>query len=555
MIAGAAPLSPLGRFARAVFWGGFGYWAIYALVAPVTTIDSQMYNLARLELAARGGLFNSDYFTSVFHVIFPWSYDAVHFPFMRLGWGCALPGFFCLTGTLFVVFRLMRERFGAEAAWVAAASLLALPCLVYQGSSTKNDIPILFCGATWLYARWRWHRENRGTHLVWMILAIGFMTGAKTTGILYGLVLALITLWEIRGSRLLLRRAIGGLLLVVVLFGSVETYVESARIYGHPLGPPALQRRLSNRDGVRGGAANLVRHLAGGIYFGPTDFSEGQATAWAVANTVRKFLGATGLEDAGIEPRYPDRTLFFSQSGMEELSGFGPVGMLGCLTMLTAVFYWRPRSRWWQLAITALVGIGIVSMTLAYHRWMNRYLISWYALATIGVVCALWESDGAWSRRARWIFGFVVAAWVIAAPLLSFNRGPAALVAAIRDRERLETSADPVVGRMRERLRVWRAQVPAAGIYLVANDESVILPLLTDKQIAVNVVTPAVLRQLVATGRLARGDLVVAEGSAPAPGLTEVEAVSAPNVFSASDTVTQHIYRVPDAPSASVGSF
>ena len=145
--------------------------------------------------------------------------------------------------------------------------------------------------------------------------------------------------------------------------------------------------------------------------------------------------------------------------------------------------------------------------------------------------------------------------WVIAAPLLSFNRGPAALVAAIRDRERLETSADPVVGRMRERLRVWRAQVPAAGIYLVANDESVILPLLTDKQIAVNVVTPAVLRQLVATGRLARGDLVVAEGSAPAPGLTEVEAVSAPNVFSASDTVTQHIYRVPDAPSASGGSF
>src|SRR4051812_43456119 len=140
MSATAASLSPLGRFARAVFWGGFVYWALYALVAPVTTIDSQMYNLARLELAARGGFFNSDYFTSVFHVIFPWAYDAVHFPFMRLGWGYVLPGFLCLTGTLFVVFALMRERFGREAAWVSAASLLALPCLVYQGSSTKNDI-------------------------------------------------------------------------------------------------------------------------------------------------------------------------------------------------------------------------------------------------------------------------------------------------------------------------------------------------------------------------------------------------------------------------------
>src|SRR4051812_2037515 len=260
-----APLSWLGRCARVVFWVGFGYWALCALVMPVTTIDSQMYNLARLELAARGGLFNSDYFTSVFHVIFPWSYDVVHFPFMRLGWGCALPGFLCLTGTLFVVFTLMRERFGREAAWVGAASLLALPCLVYQASSTKNDIPILFCGAVWAYARWRWRREGRGIHLGWMVLAIGFMAGAKTTGVLYGFILALVTCWEIRARRGLVLRVAGGLLAVGILFGSVETYVETARIYGHPLGPPALQRRLGNRDGLRGGVANLVRHLGGGI--------------------------------------------------------------------------------------------------------------------------------------------------------------------------------------------------------------------------------------------------------------------------------------------------
>lgn len=555
MSAPAETLGPLGRLARTVFWGGFLYWAIYALVAPVTTIDSQMYNLARLELAARGGFFNSDYFTSVFHVIFPWSYDAVHFPFMRLGWGCALPGFLCLTGTLFVVFTLVRERFGREAAWIAAASLLALPCLVYQGSSTKNDIPILFCGAVWAYARWRWRREGGGMHVLWMVLAIGFMAGAKTTGVLYGGILALVTLWEIRANRRWLFRAIGGLAVVMVLFGSVETYVESTRIYGHPFGPPALQRRLSNRDGLRGTAANLVRHLGGGIYFGPTDFSEGQATAWAVAGAVRKALHSAGLEDAGIEPRYPDRTLFFSQSGMEELSGFGPVGMLAGLTMLAAVFWWRPRSRWWQLAMIALAGVVIVSATLAYHRWMNRYLIGWYALATLGLVCALWESEGTWTRRARWAFGLIVVAWVIATPLLSFNRGPAALVAAIWHREQLETGADPVVGRMRERLRAWRTQAPAARIYLVATDESVILPILEDTRIAATVVTPPVLRQLAESGRLAAGDLVAAEGAAPAPGLVAVETVSAPNVFSGNGTVTQYIYRVERSPTVPARSF
>jgi 4-amino-4-deoxy-L-arabinose transferase-like glycosyltransferase len=539
-----APLDGIGRFARAVFWAGFVYWAIYALLAPVTTIDSQMYNLARLELAARGGFFDSDYFTSVFHVIFPWAYDAVHFPFLRLGWGCALPGFLCLSGTLFVVFRLMRERCGPDAAWVAAASLLALPCLVYQGSSTKNDIPILFCGAVWAYARWRRQREGKEVHLVWMVLAIGFMAGAKTTGVLYGFVLALITLWEIRASRRLVLQVTGGLVAALVLFGSVETYVESARIYGDPLGPPPLRHRLSNRDGVRGALANQVRHLAAGVYVGPTDFSEGQASAWAVSGAARKFLNTIGLTDAGIEPRYPDRLLFFSQSGMEELSGFGPVGMFGCLSMLAALFYWRPQSRWWQLSMIGFVGIGIVSATLAYHPWMNRYLIAWYTLATLGFVCALWETDGVWVRRAQWAFGGIIAAWVVATPLLSFNRGPAAIVAAIRDRERLETSADPVIGRLRERLRAWRTQAPAARVFLVATDESVILPVLTDDKIAAIVVTPAILRQLAQAGRLAKGDVVATEGGAPAPGLAEIEAVSAPNVFSENGTSTLHIYRV-----------
>lgn len=538
------PLSPLGRVARILFWGGFAYWAVYALVAPVTTIDSQMYNLARLELAARGGLFDSDYFTSVFHVITPWSYDAAHFPFMRLGWGCALPGFLCLTGTLFVVFSMLRSRFGPDAAWVGAASLLALPCLVYQGASTKNDIPILFCGAVWAYARWRWRREGRGTHLVWMVFAIGFMAGAKTTGVVYGFILALATFWELRQRRDLVLRVAGGLVAVGILVGSVETYVESTRIYRHPLGPPALQQRLSNRDGLRGGAANLIRHFGGGIYFGPTDFSEGQATAWAVSGAARRALAALGLADAGTEPRFRDQRLFFAQTGMEELSGFGPLGTLALLVVVVAIFYWRPRSQWWRLAMCSLLGFGLVSVTLAYHSWMNRYLISWYALATLALVCALWENEGPKVRLARAAVLAFVAFGVIAAPLQSFNRGPSALVAALTDRERLETSAFPIEGRMRERLRALRSQTPASRIFMVVHDESVILPILEDKKLAATFVAPATLLRLAQAGRLAAGDLVVLESGSPPPFLAEIEEVSAPNVFSRNGIVTQRIYRV-----------
>ncbi|MEO6876458.1 MAG: hypothetical protein ABI222_16705 [Opitutaceae bacterium] len=62
-------LSWLGRLARAIAFLLLGYWGIYALVTPVTTADSQMYHLARLDLALRGGLFNCPWFTSVYQLI------------------------------------------------------------------------------------------------------------------------------------------------------------------------------------------------------------------------------------------------------------------------------------------------------------------------------------------------------------------------------------------------------------------------------------------------------------------------------------------------------
>ncbi len=541
----ALPLGPLGRLARAAFWLGAAYWLVYVLVAPVTTIDAQMYNLARLELAARGGFFNSDAFTSVFHVIFPWAYDAVHFPFMGLGWGFALPGFFCLMGTAYVAFVLIRDRWGEDAAWVAAASLLALPCLVYQGSSTKNDIALLFCGAVWTYGAWRWQREGRGWHLAWMVLAITFMIGAKTTGVIYGSGLALATLWLVRHRRDWWLRIGAGLLAAGVLFGSVETYVESARLFGHPLGPPALIRRLGNQDGLAGGAANLVRHLAGAIYVGPTDFNEGQVAAWNVANGTRRFLAAVGLGDAGLDPRLRGRPVFLSQSGLEELSGFGALGMLAMFGMLAATVYWRPRSWGWRLRVLALFGIALVGATVAFSGWTNRYLIGWFALATLGLVVTLWETNHALARTARWLVVFVIVAGIVAAPLQSFNRRPVDIVMALRDRERLETSTYPIVGAVRERLRAWRAAEPATPIYCVVSDEAVILPLLTDRKLAAVFVTPAILRRLAAEHRLPENALVVVENAAGLPDfLVPLETVTARNLYSLDGTIAQHICRV-----------
>ncbi len=222
-------LTALGRCARSVVWTVFAYWGVIALICPVMTIDSQMYNLTRVELALRDGFFGSDYFTSVFHIVFPWSFDALHLPFILLGWGYALPSYLCLVGTSLVVLTMIRARLGPDVAWVGVLSLLALPCLVYQATSTKNDIGLLFSIAIWVYARWRRNSESRDSHLIWMVLAIGFQPGVKTTGLPIAAGLAGWTLWEVRANRRLWCQTAAGLGGAVLLFGSIETCLESAR--------------------------------------------------------------------------------------------------------------------------------------------------------------------------------------------------------------------------------------------------------------------------------------------------------------------------------------
>jgi hypothetical protein len=538
----------LGRCCRLSFWVLFAYWSVYALVAPVTNIDSQMYDLSRITVAMRGGLFNNGLFTSIFQVMWPWTFDAIHLPFMEVGWGYALPSFCCLAGTCYVAFAMVRARFGPDAAWAAVMGLMALPCLVYQGTSTKNDIPILFSGAVWVYALWRWKREGRGLHLFWGILALGFMAGAKTTGLLYAAILAAWMLWELRANLTLALRTAAGLAAAVLLFGSVETYINSERVFGHPLGPPELIGQVRNTDGIRGAAANFSRYVVGSLYAGPTYSRKATPLQALLLKGELSFLNRAGLSNAGYDKWFGDKALFFFQSGLEEVSGFGPMGTVAMAMILAACVLWRPREAWWRLAAVALCGFAIVSLNVAYSDWGNRYLISWYSLGTVAAVCALWNRESAARRALRWAFAALAVAGAVAAPLLSFDRGPSAIAASLRDREAFETCAFPIMGKVRERLRILRAQTPESTVYFVACNDSLVLPILEDPRLDAVVVTPPGFADLAARGLLANGDLVIEDFDTRSSLLAKVDTVSAPDAFSENMVRTQAIYRIEGAP-------
>ena len=85
------------------------YWATCAVVSPVTTWDSQVYNLGRLAIVDVGGFWTNQCWFSERQVIFPWAFDSVHYPFVKLGCCESLPSFFCLIGLLIIVYKLFRE--------------------------------------------------------------------------------------------------------------------------------------------------------------------------------------------------------------------------------------------------------------------------------------------------------------------------------------------------------------------------------------------------------------------------------------------------------------
>ena len=136
------------------------YWGVYALIAPVTNSDSQVYNLARLSIAERAGFWQTTAWNSIRQVIFPWAFDAIHYPFLKIGWGSALPSFVCFFGLLIIIFELVVPKFGSKVGLWSILILLSMPTLMLQATTTKNDLVIAFGVGCWLYSLVRFRRNH-----------------------------------------------------------------------------------------------------------------------------------------------------------------------------------------------------------------------------------------------------------------------------------------------------------------------------------------------------------------------------------------------------------
>lgn len=524
--------SILGRIARATSLTMLFYWGLYALLAPVSNIDAMMFHLPRLLIAEHGGLFDNPEWNSAFQLCYPWTFDAVHLPLLHLGFGLALPSYACLAGTCLVVYRLLLLRAGADAAWAGVLGLLAMPMLVQQGTSNKNDLVLVFCGAVWLGALLDYLGDGRKRNLLWMALALGFMAGAKTTGLVFGLVLGVLSLWALRRD---LHRALafcGVCAGSLFVFGSVETYVETYRYFGDPLGPPHLSALIRNKDGARGTAANLVRYASAAIWFGPPGYEPGESLQTEASKVRNDFLQAANISDAGRQDNYDDTQTPIRHHTFEEYCGYGPLGMPIMAVTFASLLFWRPSRAWWRLAISALAVLVILSAMLTYQTWNGRYLMPAYALGSAALVLLLWNGK---TGRSWWVarlaFIATCAAMAVAMPSITHNRRPVDLVSSVVNRQAVAGSCYPIAQHLIDKAAELQAQHPSSRVHLLANQSSVILPFL-QHQTDMPVLSLEKVERGIREGLLRDGDLIIELSKSRIPAHTcLMEELSVQNPF------------------------
>jgi hypothetical protein len=469
-------LTRIGHLARALACAALIYWALFALLAPVTVWDAQVYNLARLPLAELGGLWGNSFWTSERQVTFPLAFDVIHLPLLHVGVGFALPSFLCFLGTLGVAWCALGRWHGPDAAWLGVLVLLAMPTLAFQAVATKNDLAVLFGLAVWFHALGNWRREPRSRHLVFAAVAIGFMAGAKSSGIILAFLAILASVWILRQARAPLASFATYLLVSLLALGSIETYVVAYRTYGHPLGPDEFVQNHRNTDGLKGAAANTLRYAIANLSTGIEPWLKPDTITPWWEQRCRSLLDTLGLKDVGYRRDYDDARLVFNRIGWDAASDFGPLGTFSLAIALLALCWWRITEPWWRLAFVASILLGVVAYTVAWMPWNNRFLLAPFSLLAVALVSLAWRLG--W-RGLQWGLLGISFYSVIMYPLTSFNKRPSDLVAAVSQRESQEFKERPTLLPVVASVRKWLKQHPKGEVLLFAGSDSWVLPFLS----------------------------------------------------------------------------
>jgi len=463
---------------RIILFAVLIYWGFIAFTFPVTNWDSQVYNLSRLAIAEKAGFWQTTSWNSVRQVMFPWTYDAVHFPFLRLGCGFALPSFGAFLGILAIAYNLISPRWGRSTALWACLTLTAMPTMVLQATSTKNDLVIAFVLGCWLYGFERYRRTTRRKYLILGALSLSFGIGAKASAILPCAICTLITLYLLRREPLSLLYFIGSYLPLLILFGSVETYALSYRCFHHPLGEPNFLADHVNRDGFRGAAANFIRYFFGNLSLGIDGSNAKSGLSGLLEKACRSILHILQLANAGYRSDFNDKNMHFVKYGVASSADFGLPGAICMVSAPALALRFRSSPAVAFTASAGLLWMVFLSSSVGWMEWNARFLCTSFVLFGLAFSVAFFSNP----NRNRFIvalIGLLVIWSAISYPLLTQYERPADLSAVFHDRKKLQFSENLDLRKVYNRVRQIRSSAGKVPWFLLASENSWTLPFLT----------------------------------------------------------------------------
>ena len=463
---------------RAIIVTIVAYWGGLAVVLPVSNIDSHVYNLGRLAVAESAGFWQTNAWNAPRQVVFPWTFDAVHYPFLKIGWGSALPSFLSFLGLVVIVFNLVSRRWGTNVGLWSVLTLLAMPTIMLQATTSKNDLVIAFGVGCWLYSMVRFQRSQSKFFIFAAALSLAFTAGSKTYAVPICGILTLVTAWIWRKEVRTLLVFAGFYLPCVVLFGSIETYVLSWLIYHSPFGDGDFVHLQRNNDGLRGLSANFIRYYLQNVSFGIDGNANQSGLAKFLENVCRKILGFFHLNNAGYayERAFNDNTLDLTKKGSEYFSDFGLVGFAALLT--SSFYIWRPtfRNPYWAVIASGFATLALISFIVGWMPWNARFLCLSFVLFGVAMAIILFGE----LRRAFWLrqfFGVLILWSAFTLPFLCVDRTPNDFGRAFYAREDLTFDQRSWDRQVYDDVVALRAKEKGKW-FLIAGENSYVLPFL-----------------------------------------------------------------------------
>jgi hypothetical protein len=453
------------------------YWGSIAILYPVTTWDSQVYNLSRILVAEKSGFWQSTAWNSERQIMFPWTFDSVHYPLLKIGFGFALPSFLALLGILGVVYDLVSTHYDKRVALWACLTIVSMPTIVLQATTTKNDLVVVFSVACWVLALVRYRKNRLNIYILLAALALAFGTGSKTSGVGTCLICAATTLWLLRREWKALILFIVSFPFLLILFGSVETYVLNYHLYHNPLGPSNIVRDQSNHDGFRGAVANLIRYFFGNLSIGIDGWTVQTGFADVSQKVCRYVLNLFNLRETGYEAQFSDENLAFPKLGMTAGSDFG---IAGAIAMLTAPLWVLSVRRSKFAAVSAIGGIAsliLVSSGVAWMEWNARFLCITFTCFGVALAVGVF-GGGRYVQVWQVPLGCVIILSAFSFPFLTYSCKPSDLLTGITDREEIQFSDRPEMQAVYDKVRSLNAAQPTVPWLLVAGGDSWTLPFL-----------------------------------------------------------------------------